>query len=339
MRLVTVGLSPHRLEFLPAIRKLLREHDWIVLEEPPHHLFKEMLSRKISIEAYVEESEAGFPEYSKEYCRELQNLHQKGQKICQIEPYLEKWLLIRNLLDEGAPADWVARIPELSQVYAMEHETFGRLLDYYTAMQGRFEELVQKIKAFARADAKRIVLRDRLRSEEIVALVRKCPQDAKIYVEAGYIHIKLLYFLAHRARGNFVLRAENLLLKALSARGFKKVLPSPGDGLTSYYLFGGKHRNMDEDLLAARSIIYIKLIEKDELKPTSDDPFPHLRQEVFWRLFVWELSYEDCKNLDKIIRLLSTKKAQEMAKRLYKEAYEKAFEKFRDLQFDREVRL
>ena len=339
MRQITVGLTPHRLEFLPVTRRLLQEHDVIVLEEAPDPLFRKMLSGEVSIPVYVEESEAGFPEYSKAFCKELRRLYLAGKRICQIEPYLERWLLIRMLLDEGLPAEQVRTIPELAPVYEMEHETFGRLLEYYAAMQGSFEELVAKIKAFARADARRILLRDKMRAKEIVLLVKNCPENAKIYVEAGYIHIKLLYFLACEGRGLFRLRVQNLLLKALSAGGFKGVLPSPGDGLTSYYLFGGKHRLVDEDLLAARSIVYIKLIDKEELKPSPGNPFPHLRNEVFWRLFVWELSYEDCKRLDRLIRLLPTPKAREIARRVFAEAYEKACKRFRDLRFDRAIPL
>ncbi len=338
MRLVTVGLTPHRLEFLPATKRFLWQHDVIVLEEPPDPLFRDMLFGQVPVSFYVEESEAGFPEYEKEFCRELQKLQQAGKKICQVEPYLERWIIVRSLLDDGVPSSRVKELPELSQVYEMEHETFGKLLDYYAAMQGPFETLVEKIKAFARADARRIVLRDRLRAREIVALLKKCPEEAKVYVEAGYIHIKLLYFLASQARGLFRLRVENLLLEALSASGFRGVLPSPGDGLTSYYLFGGRHRAIDEDLLAARSIVYIKLIDKDELKPTPEDPFPHLRNEVFWRLFVWELSYEDCKKLDRLIRLLPTLKAREVAKRVFERAYEQAARKFKDLRFGTGVR-
>ncbi len=338
-REITVGLTPHRLEFLPTTKKLLWKHDIIVLEEPPDPLFQEMLTGRIPLDSYVEETEAGFPEYEKEFCKELRKLHQAGRKICQIEPYLERWVLIRSLLDEGVPPSRVKACPELSQVYEMEHETFGKLLDYYAAMQGSFEDLVEKIKIFARSDARRILLRDKMRAREIVSLTKNYPGGAKIYVEAGYIHIKLLYFLACKARGKFRLKAENLLLQALSASGFQGVLPSPGDGLTSYYLFGGKHRDITEDLLAARSIIYIKLIDKDELKPTSQDPFPHLRNEVFWRLFVWELSYEDCKRLDSLIRLLPTLKAREVARKVFKEAYQKASKKFKNLRFDRVARL
>ena len=331
MSLITVGLTPHRLEFLPATRELLIRHDWIILEEPPEPAFKDMLEGRMAISSYVEESEAGFPEYAKAFCAELKGLYQAGKRICQVEPYLERWVFIRALLDEGVPAEEIRKCPELSPVYEMEHLCFGRLLDYYAAMKGPFEELVEKIKAFAQADAERITLRDRMRAKAIVSLVKK--ERGDFYVEAGYIHLKLLYFLAKEGKGLFRLRAENLLLKALSAKGFRKVLPSPGDGLTSYYLFGGRHREMPEDLLAARSIVYIKLIEKEELHPTPQEPFPHLRNELFWRLFVWQLSYEECKALDRLIRLLPTEKARQVARKVFGEKCQAALRELSRLNF------
>ncbi|WP_022852638.1 hypothetical protein [Thermodesulfatator atlanticus] len=324
MRLVTVGLTPHRLEFLPATKELMADHDAIVLEEPPEPDFQAVLKGEISVEKYLENVEAGFPEYTKKSLELLKAFYAEGKQICQVEPYLERWLIIRSMLDSGIPREEVCTIQDLSPVYEAEHETFGKLLDYYAAMQGDFDVLVQKIKAFAKADARRISLRDKMRAKELVSLVRKFSPHAKIYVEAGYIHIKLVYYLAGQKKNLFRLRVENLLLRAVKAHGLHGVLPSPGDGLTSYYLFGGRHRKIPEDLLAARSIVYIKLIEKEELKPTEEEPFPHLRNELFWRLFVSKLSYEDCKSLDKFIRILPTKKAREVAKRLFPEAYQYA---------------
>ncbi len=321
--LITVGLTPHRLEFLPATKPLLETHAWVILEEPSDPQFLDMLRGKIDVSTYVEQSEAGFPEYAKAFCKELKELYRAGKHICQVEPYLENWVFIRSLLDEGVPPEKIKKSPELAPVYEMEHQCFGRLLDYYAAMQGPFEGLVEKIKAFARADAKRITLRDKMRAEAIISLVKQT-QAESYYVEAGYIHLKLLYFLAKLGRGLIKLRTENLLLKALTANGFRKVLPSPGDGLTSYYLFGGRHRNMPEDLLAARSVVYIKLIEKNELHPTPENPFPHLKNELFWRFFVWQLGYEECKALDRLIRLLPTNKARDVAQKVFPKAYEEA---------------
>ena len=321
MSWLTVGLTPHRLEFLPETIRLMEDHEVIILEEPPEAGFREMLRGELEIEKYVEESEAGFPEYAKAAYQEFRRLYTQGKTFCQIEPYLERWVIIRRLLDEGLPAEKVKRLPDLARVYEMEHETFGKLLDYYAAMGGDFETLVTKIKDFARADAQRIALRDEMRAEEILKCLRRL-SPRSVYVEAGYIHIKLVYLLARRLPPGWKLKVKNLLLQATHARGLAKFLPSPGDGLTSYYLFAGRHREIDENLLAARSLVYIKLIEKNELKPTAEEPFPHLTNELFWRLFVGELSYEDCRQLDRLIRLLPTEKARLVAAGLFPQAYQ-----------------
>ncbi len=320
---LTVGLTPHRLEFLPETLRLMKEHEVIILEEPPEAGFREMLRGERKIEQYVEESEAGFPEYAKAAYHEFRRLYAQGKTFCQIEPYLEKWLTIRLLLDEGLSAEKVRKIADLTAVYDMEHETFGKLLDYYAAMGEDFETLVAKIKEFARADARRLILRDEMRAQEILKCLKNISAEA-IYVEAGYIHIKLVYLLARGLPAPWKLKVKNLLLQATHARGLSRFLPSPGDGLTSYYLFAGRHREIDENLLAARSLVYIKLIEKNELKPTPEEPFPHLSNELFWRLFVGELSYKECRRLDRLIRLLPTEKARMVAIRVFPQAYQSA---------------
>jgi len=316
---LTVALTPHRLEFLPESLKLMEDHHLILLEEPPHPRFSEMLSGRKEPEEFVVESEAGFPEYARELYRALRKLHAKGTEILQVEPYLERWLKIQEALAAGIRPEELRRDPELARVYEHEHETFGRLLDFYGAMKAPFEELIARIKAFARADARRLAFRDRLRAEAITNLLKKYPPETNVYVEAGYIHLKLVRYLARRKPRGMNLRVRNLILSTVKARGLNGLWPSPGDGLTAYYLFGGRHRQIPENLLAARSLIYIRLIEKEELKPSSRDPFPHLRNELFWRVFVKALSYEDCRRLDARIRLLPTSKARKVACSLHPE--------------------
>ncbi len=294
----------------------MKEHDVILLEEPPHPDFEKMLAGEMPVEDYVMESEAGFPEYARELYQALRKFYARGQKILQIEPYLERWVKIQEALAEGESPESIRAHPELSPVYHHEHETFGRLLEFYNAMKAPFEELVARIKAFAKADARRIAFRDKLRAEAIAHLLTSLPAETSVYVEAGYIHLKLVYFLACLKPQTYRLVVRNLILSTVRAGGLQGVWPSPGDGLTSYYLFG-KHRPIDEDLLAARSLVYIRLIEKEELHPTPEDPFPHLRNELFWRAFVRELSYEDCRALDARIRLLSTAGARRVACSLY----------------------
>ncbi len=321
---LTIGLTPHRLEFLPATAALMANHQSIVLEEPPHPDLKAFLTGQLPSEAYIDEVEAGFPEYSKAAYQILKRLYRKGRTICQVEPYLEGVLLIQDLLAEGLKPEEIERLPGLGEIYQREHEATGALLEFYAAMGASFEELIERLKAFARADAKRLDTRDRMRAEALVKLLPKLP--GPVFVEAGYIHLRLLHHLA-RFKRLARLQVKNLLLEATRAHGLTQFWPSPGDGLTSFYLLGGKHRRVSEDLLAARSLVYIKLIEKNELVPDPEEPFPHLHHELIWRVFVSQLDYAQCQALDRIIRLLPTQKAQEVTRRLFAKQVQEAEER------------
>jgi len=296
-------------------------HQSLVLEEPPHPHLRAFLTGALSLETYLEEMEAGFPEYSKAAYQIIKELYAQGRTVCQVEPYLEGVVLIQDLLAEGLKPEEIASLPGLGEVYQREHEATGALLEFYAAMGSSFAELIQRLKAFAQADARRLETRDRMRAEALVKLLPRLP--GPVFVEAGYIHLRLLYHLA-RYKSSLKLQVKNLLLEATRAHGLTQFWPSPGDGLTSFYLLGGKHRRVSEDLLAARSLVYIKLIEKNELSPSAQDPFPHLQHELIWRVFVSQLDYAQCEALDRVIRLLPTQKAQEVTKRLFPREVQKA---------------
>jgi hypothetical protein len=67
------------------------------------------------------------------------------------------------------------------------------------------------------------------------------------------------------------------------------------------------------DLLAARSLIYIKLLQKDELLPGDSDA-PHSEDEVSVNRIVDRLSFEDCGVLFDKIRLSGTERAHQVVK-------------------------
>ena len=62
------------------------------------------------------------------------------------------------------------------------------------------------------------------------------------------------------------------------------------------------------DLLAARSLIYIKLLQKDEMLPVDSDA-PHSENEVRVNRVVDSLSLEDCRVLFDQIRLAERQRA------------------------------
>ena len=78
----------------------------------------------------------------------------------------------------------------------------------------------------------------------------------------------------------------------------------PGDILTLSHIFTGGLGGELEELLAARSLIYIKLLQKTEMAPDKD-PAPHLQNEITAYRLTENLSFEDCAVLYPRVKLAS----------------------------------
>jgi hypothetical protein len=298
-KLITIGFSPHRIETLPFAEKLMKEHDVIVLEEPYNEMFFSFLENKISLEEYIENNDFWFPEFVKKASILLKNLYKEGKKIFQIEPYLEKVLFMQRKLSEEEKLEDILRDSELREVYRVEHNAIGRLLEYYQVSLGDdFYQIIEAVKTFSKADAERFRLRDRLRANAIINIL---PEEGKVYIEAGTIHIyfkKLLHiYLGNKWKINHKFLLEDYL-KPLTGKAW--IFP-PGELLTLRYILKRKEDKTVENLLAARSLIYIKIIPKEELLPSKEDPFPHVKRELKAIEIVNKLSFEDCAILYKKI--------------------------------------
>jgi hypothetical protein len=185
-------------------------------------------------------------------------------------------------------------------VYQAEKRATGALLTYYDhSLKAPFDDVIKAVKDFARADADRLVMRERLRAQAIGLLASN---DTNIYVEAGYIHYPLFHYL-RRAIGTVErIRVVYLLAPVVRRLKGKRRNMGPGDILTLHYALHGKLAETRENLLAARSLIYIKLLQKDELLPGKSDA-PHSEDEVRVNRVVDRLSIEDCRILFDRIRL------------------------------------
>lgn len=298
-RLITVGFSPHRIETLPFAEKLMQEHDIIILEEPHNENFHAFLEDKISLEDYLKTNDFWFPNFVKSTSLILKNLYKQGKKIIQIEPYLEKVFLIQSKLAKEENLEDLLKDPELKEVYQVEHKAIGRLLEFYEiSLKGDFSEIISAVKIFSKADAERFRLRDKLRAK---AILKNLPKYGKIYIEAGTIHIyfkKLLHTYAGKGWKIFHKFLLEDYLKPITGRPW--VFP-PGELLTLRYILKRKENSQIENLLAARSLIYIKIIPKEELTPFPEDPFPHAKRELKAIQMVNMLSFEDCAKLYKEI--------------------------------------
>lgn len=308
---VTLAFSIHRPEILPLAADLMAAHDAIFLEEPPTRGFAAMLRGELAVAEYLMESETEYPEFGRRTCDLLQALSRRGIPIFQVEPFLEALVGIHDFFADGGRPSELSPGSVASRVYAAEKAATAALLVYYrTVMTGSFEAALATVKAFAAVDAARFRLRDDLRAE---ALASGMAGYARVYIEAGEIHHGLWGALRTALAGRGRLRVRYLsapVVRRLTGRGR---LAGPGDCLTLRYLYHPASRDPRLDLLAARSLVYNKLLTKEEM-PAGIGEFPHTRDEVATIQVVQRLSLKDCQALFPVIRRLGTAAARELVR-------------------------
>ncbi len=257
-----VVFTSHRIENLPFLRKEFENADIIILEEPKNDLLQKVLQDEISVDSYLRFIDTPFPLYTKKLIEMLKEM--KNKRILQIEPYLEEVEKLREK-NEGD-----------ERVRETEKKVNLAYLDYVEAfMRKNFDEIVEKVIDFAKADAERFVIRDKMRADAI---------DLDAVIEAGVMHTKLAEFL----------NAETVSIPELIAEKLGvRYLEPPGNTLTKSFIYGF---DCDRELLAARSLIYVTLTKKEELSP-NDVEFPHFIYEQKLIRFVNKLDYEKCEKL------------------------------------------
>ncbi len=297
---ITIAFVSHRIEIIPVFSKLAEPCDLIILEEPFDEHFRRMLRGEISVEDYVSESFLEFPKFSVAFYQVLKKLYDSGKEIVQIEPYQECLLSIHERLIGGCSIDELLRDNTLKEVYYAEKEASKALIDYYkVSLSGDFEEVVYSIKSFAKADAKRFRLRDSMRALKIREFLENSNLK-KVIVETGYMHL----YLEKCLKEIFPEVVESISVLDILAELFcnRRFQQAPGDVLTGSYIFEEEINEEFENLLAARSLIYISLLGKEERVPTLENRAPHLKEETELANFVNTLSFSQCKELYQKIR-------------------------------------
>ena len=308
----TLVLANHRPETIPLARRLMADHDTILLEEPPDARFASMLAGTLSIETYLENQDLEYPEFSRQMARLLREHCRAGTRLVQVEPFIERLLAIHDRFANGEGPQDLPADTDLHRVYLAEHVATKALIDFYRA-SGRddFDTTVEAVKHFARADARRFALRDRMRARAMVPLVA---HSGRVYIEAGQIHYPLWHELKKRLPAGFPLRVHFLMTGIVRQLGYRRHLYGPGDLLTLHYRFHPRSRLRTEDLLAARALIYNKLIYKEEIS-SNVDTYPHTRDELAVGSVVDRLSLEDCRCLYPRVRRTSTTASREILMR------------------------
>ena len=302
--MITLGLSLHRPEMVPVMARWMQRHDVILLEEPPDRSFKQMLKGALRVDDYVMTLDHEYPDFTRRMCRLMRKLNATDKSIFQVEPYLECLLMIHQFFADGHRPDELAKNTLQFQVYMREREVTAALIAYYrTAMNGSFEQTIDAVKRFAKSDAARFRLRDSLRAQ---ALAPQVEQYRSAYIESGVMHYQLGCLLRNQLsqpkRLKIVFLADELLKQSQHHRH----LYGPGDLLTLHYIFqpalDQPHR---ETVLAARSLIYAKILNKEEVG-TALESAPHLRDELECIHTVQRLSIQDCRHLFYRIRNVDT---------------------------------
>jgi hypothetical protein len=300
MQKVTLGLALHRPELIQLMSGHMQGHEAIILEDPPEGSFNQMLAGLIGVDDYLNQVDIEYPVFSRKMCRMLRELKSQGKEIFQIEPFMEILLGIHEFFaDDHSPAELDKQSIQYP-VYLAERNATRALVDYYqTVVSGSFDETVRAIIRFARMDAARFKLRDSLRAQEIASMVRKYSTS---YVEAGVMHYPLRQLLRLQLQDKVRVKTIFLADEALQSMGQKGHLYSPGDQLTLLYVFHpGIRETRREKVLAARSIVYSRIVAKDEVTENLNQ-FPHLRDELDCIRTANALSLNDCRWLFPLIR-------------------------------------
>lgn len=289
-----------------------------------------MLHGEMDIEDYIMLVDYEFPEYARRQARLLQQLHTRGIIIQQVHPWMNSLVSIHEFFAAGnAPSDIPADSP-IMPVYYREQRWTKALMDFYKVSRSEdLQEVVEAVCHFAQEDANKIRDMDAARAIAIATILSEpisTTQQHKtaIYVECGVIHHTILGMLQQQLGvGQCTVRhaLEHICIRTYGRRR----LLAPGDVLTFRYLLTAKRSMTIEKLLAARALIYNKLIAKDEfpsqhlemaeLSPgwNSNDnvwmnqSYPHLHNESEIIGYVNALTFEMCSGIwDKINNLNST---------------------------------
>jgi hypothetical protein len=266
-----------------------------------------MLEGALPVEDYVMLTDTEYPEFASRFGRLLQKLHRRGKRIFQIEPFLDELLAIHEQLAGGdRPDEFEARSTRLA-VYESEKEATGRLLAFYASIIDQsFGAILGAIRNFARADAARFRLRDRMRAGAIAARIGAF---RSVYVEAGDMHLALWGELKKRIPPESRLSRMYLMAPVVKEICGRNRFWGPGDQLTAHYLFCGRERKTWEELMAARSLVYNKILPKEERIDTAS-VFPHTWSEIDAIRTVRLLSIDDCRKIFEMIRYRRTEDAR-----------------------------
>jgi len=308
---ITICYSTHRPETLSLTARIIENFDIIILEEPPHRDFSNVLNGTIDIKDHLLELDVGYPAFTAGQYRLLKEFYRSGKQIRQIEPYLEELLHIQYFFADDHGPEEIEPGTVAHTVYTAERDATGALIDYYKEVRGdNFLKILSTMNSFAKADAARFVLRDVLRAERILS---ELTHGKNTYIEAGSIHLLLQRLIAEGLSEQQRLNIHSIDKEVVNLLGDEGNLFSPGDVLTLDYISGKATNKQQWQKLCSQALIYSKIIRTEEI--SSDDvKFPHTRNELETISSVKELSVVSCEKLFQLIRTLPAEQAAEIVR-------------------------
>jgi len=296
---INVGFTTHRVEILKLLEKELEKSKAIILEEPKNTKLYDYFEGKKGLSEYIEELNTTLPVFTIHFLKLLKKMHGKGIKILQIEPYLENLEKIYRAIDKGEFEN-AAMGEDIETVREVERKATEMLIKYQEAfLRQDFDGVIDATINFTKADAERFRVRDYMRAREIKEIMEKDELPSNIFVEAGQMHFLLPEHLSRMLQNSEITVIK--IVEKMAEYCNLKLISNPGNQLTSEYIMGKKIDRDYERLMAARGIIYISLIKKEEMVPSNNNPCPHLMDEMRVADYVSKLSYEDCRK--KFIKL------------------------------------
>lgn len=312
-RTVTLGFTVFRPETLPFAAAAMQGCGLVVLEEPQTPGFEAMLAGEMPPQEYVLLTEFEFPQYAQRQCLLLRDLHGKGVRVLQLHPWLDELVGIHEFFASAKTPGDLPQDGPIRMVYERERIWTAALMRFYEASgSGDFHEIVASVNAFAKEDARKIRDMDKARAESLVPVLADLSPDSSAYVECGSIHMDMVLLL-HRQLGPGRIRVRHLMEEVCKPRyGTRRLLP-PGDVLTFRHLLGAPENPQAERLLAARAVVYNKLIQKEELAAREGE-YPHMDNEARVISQVSALDHDGCQEVFAAIRSLPLEEALEVVR-------------------------
>jgi len=318
---ITICYSTHRPETLGLTARIMQDHDVIILEEPFHHDFAEVLGGGIELKEHLLELDIGYPKFTLGQYRMLQQFSQAGKQILQVEPYLEHLLSLQLFLAEDHSPEDIEPNTVTHSVYSAERDATGKLIDYYKEVRGdNFRQILSSMNSFAKADAARFILRDSLRVNRILEVLIP---GKHTYIEAGSIHLLLYRLLGQSLSKEWHLHVHSIDREVSAILNHEGNLFSPGDELTLSYIWGHSLSRATWELRCAQALIYSIIVRKEETFSTNET-FPHTRNEIESINAVKKLSIDACRTLFQRMRTLSSEDAAVLVKNYLKKTRSQA---------------